>query len=180
MLLKPSNHSFQRSAQPKKRSQGAQTSHSLQNLVFLPEDASAQDAAAPPNTLSHHPDAGSLSTVIAHPGTRSLSVKGAAVDAPKMRPALDLKSLTQIENRAVGSLLGCMCGDALGAAVEGWDAKQIAERFPEGMVDLIDTSRGYVHQRSRCISWFAGVYCMHDAPPHARHVRVHASWKEWT
>ncbi len=60
---------------------------------------------------------------------------------PQAQP-LNLNRLSPLENRAVGSLLGCMAGDVLGAGVEGWDAADIAARFPRGFSEFLDTQRG--------------------------------------
>ena len=46
------------------------------------------------------------------------------------------------EDRCVGSLLGTACGDILGAAVEGWSARSIRERFGQ-VRDFVDTVRGF-------------------------------------
>ena len=41
-------------------------------------------------------------------------------------------------DRCVGALLGVMAGDVLGAAVEGWSAQMIREKYgPDGLVDFL-------------------------------------------
>lgn len=46
--------------------------------------------------------------------------------------------------RVKGCLLGGMCGDVLGAAVEGWSPERIARSFPKGCSEfVVDTDRGY-------------------------------------
>jgi poly(ADP-ribose) glycohydrolase ARH3 len=46
------------------------------------------------------------------------------------------------EDRCTGCLLGTACGDILGAAVEGWSAAEIRERFGE-IRDFLPSSRGF-------------------------------------
>lgn len=36
-------------------------------------------------------------------------------------------------DRATGALLGVVVGDVLGAAVEGWEAREVARKFPRGL-----------------------------------------------
>jgi hypothetical protein len=50
--------------------------------------------------------------------------------------------LTGLQSKAVGILMGCMVGDVLGAAVEGWTVEQLLHAFPHGLTDLQPTSRG--------------------------------------
>lgn len=45
--------------------------------------------------------------------------------------------------KAIGAILGCMCGDVLGACVEGWPAEKIRAAFPKGLRDFQDHSRGF-------------------------------------
>ena len=55
-----------------------------------------------------------------------------------------IMSATELSHgsRVVGVLIGSMCGDVLGAGVEGWDANKILKRFPKGLVDFLRTDRG--------------------------------------
>lgn len=52
------------------------------------------------------------------------------------------KTETTFEDRCSGCLLGTACGDILGAAVEGWPAAEIRERFGE-LRDFTDSGRGF-------------------------------------
>jgi hypothetical protein len=49
---------------------------------------------------------------------------------------------TSYEQSVMGSVLGAMCGDALGASVEGWTAETIQSAFPGGLMTFQDTERG--------------------------------------
>jgi hypothetical protein len=49
---------------------------------------------------------------------------------------------TSYEQRVLGSVLGAMCGDALGASVEGWTAERIQSAFPQGLRAFQDSERG--------------------------------------
>ena len=55
-----------------------------------------------------------------------------------------IMSATELSHgsRVVGVLIGSMCGDVLGAGVEGWRANKILKRFPKGLVDFLRTQRG--------------------------------------
>jgi cobalamin synthase len=64
------------------------------------------------------------------PPTAALSTPAAASIAP------------QYADRVTGCLLGGMCGDVLGAAVEGWDAGAVLASCPDGCTDFLDTPRG--------------------------------------
>lgn len=46
------------------------------------------------------------------------------------------------QDRCLGSLLGTVCGDILGAAVEGWPASAIGRQFGQ-LRDFLDTERGF-------------------------------------
>jgi len=46
------------------------------------------------------------------------------------------------EDRCIGCLLGTACGDILGAAVEGWSAMDIRQRYGQ-LRDFLDTDRGF-------------------------------------
>lgn len=48
------------------------------------------------------------------------------------------------EDRVIGCFLGALCGDVLGAAVEGWNAQRVKSTFEKGITEFQDTSRGYV------------------------------------
>jgi poly(ADP-ribose) glycohydrolase ARH3 len=39
-------------------------------------------------------------------------------------------------------MLGKMCGDVLGAAVEGWEHERVLAEYPDGMTRFRDTDRG--------------------------------------
>lgn len=45
-------------------------------------------------------------------------------------------------DRVVGCFLTALCGDALGAAVEGWSPSQVREAFPNGLTDYQDCRLG--------------------------------------
>ena len=47
------------------------------------------------------------------------------------------------DDRIIGSLLGGMCGDILGAAVEGLSYARITYYFPNGMTEFQHTNRGF-------------------------------------
>lgn len=47
------------------------------------------------------------------------------------------------EQRVIGSVLGAMCGDALGASVEGWTPERMSSAFPDGLRTFQETERGY-------------------------------------
>lgn len=44
--------------------------------------------------------------------------------------------------RVIGSLMGKMCGDVLGAAVEGWSPDMICSRHQAGLTEFQSTERG--------------------------------------
>lgn len=46
------------------------------------------------------------------------------------------------EQRVIGSVLGAMCGDALGASVEGWTPERMSSAFPDGLRTFQETERG--------------------------------------
>jgi len=46
------------------------------------------------------------------------------------------------EDRSIGCLLGAACGDILGAAVEGWSAREIERRYGR-LRGFLDTDRGF-------------------------------------
>jgi ADP-ribosylglycohydrolase len=66
-------------------------------------------------------------------------------DESKKLDTLDLE-LRSIEDKSVGCLLGCMFGDAIGAAVEGHLAKDIREEFPLGLTRYVPRSHMGVYQ----------------------------------
>ena len=66
----------------------------------------------------------------------SVASGAAAIAAP------DRRCLSGVADRAAGALLGKMCGDVLGAAVEGWNSFRMQDQFPNGLVDFQRTSRG--------------------------------------
>lgn len=41
-----------------------------------------------------------------------------------------------------GSLLAKMCGDVLGASVEGWSPERLLETHPDGLTEFQQTVRG--------------------------------------
>lgn len=47
-------------------------------------------------------------------------------------------------SRVVGAMLGKMCGDVLGASVEGWDISKLQKDFPDGLTEFQQTERGWV------------------------------------
>jgi hypothetical protein len=49
---------------------------------------------------------------------------------------------TSYQQRVLGSVLGAMCGDALGASVEGWSAERIQSAFPGGLRTFQHSERG--------------------------------------
>jgi ADP-ribosylglycohydrolase len=46
------------------------------------------------------------------------------------------------EQRVLGSVLGAMCGDVLGAAVEGWTPERMESAFPDGLKTFQETEPG--------------------------------------
>lgn len=46
------------------------------------------------------------------------------------------------EDRVVGSFLGALCGDVLGASVEGWTPERIAGKYKKGLTEFQKTERG--------------------------------------
>ncbi|KAF6259861.1 ADP-ribosylation/Crystallin J1 [Scenedesmus sp. NREL 46B-D3] len=50
---------------------------------------------------------------------------------------------TSYEERVIGSVLGAMCGDTLGASVEGWSAERIQSACSDGLKTFQKTERGY-------------------------------------
>jgi len=48
-----------------------------------------------------------------------------------------------MEARSIGAVLGCMCGDVLGACVEGWPAEKIHAIFPKGLQHFQHHERGF-------------------------------------
>lgn len=48
-----------------------------------------------------------------------------------------------VQKKAIGTLLGCMCGDVLGACVEGWSADRIHITYPKGLTNFQQHYRGY-------------------------------------
>lgn len=52
-------------------------------------------------------------------------------------------SNTNIHTRSIGALLGCMCGDILGACVEGWPAEKIDKAYPKGLSSYQEHARGF-------------------------------------
>lgn len=54
-----------------------------------------------------------------------------------------MTNMTTTTNKSIGALLGVMCGDVLGASVEGWSSPRICQTFPEGLVHFQPSVRGY-------------------------------------
>jgi ADP-ribosylglycohydrolase len=56
-------------------------------------------------------------------------------------------------DKAVGCILAALCGDALGAAVEGWTAYRVQKDFPNGLTHFQECRMGrgcYTGVLDRC------------------------------
>lgn len=61
-----------------------------------------------------------------------------------------LKPASDLEDRCMGSILSCMIGDVLGAAVEGWSCPLIKKRYPDGIKDFLSAKHmGIYHLEPR-------------------------------
>ncbi|GIL49818.1 hypothetical protein Vafri_6130, partial [Volvox africanus] len=52
-------------------------------------------------------------------------------------------ALSGYSDRVAGCILGKMCGDVLGAGVEGWSPQDIQLSNPDGLTDFLNTERGF-------------------------------------
>lgn len=72
-------------------------------------------------------------------------MEATAAAAARGREAADAAPLTLLSppyaDRVRGALLGAFCGDALGAAVEGWTAEQVAAEHEEGACRALRSRR---------------------------------------
>ncbi|GLC57331.1 hypothetical protein PLESTB_001212700 [Pleodorina starrii] len=73
------------------------------------------------------------------PSPSDSATSATAAAFPQIPPAL----ASGYPNRVAGCLLGKMCGDVLGAAVEGWAAEDIQLSNPDGLTDFLQTERGF-------------------------------------
>ncbi|GLI62970.1 hypothetical protein VaNZ11_005827, partial [Volvox africanus] len=56
---------------------------------------------------------------------------------------LSKSALQGYPERAAGCILGKMCGDVLGAGVEGWSPQDVQLSNPDGLTDFLNTERGF-------------------------------------
>lgn len=72
----------------------------------------------------------------------SSSKKKAQQQAAAPFDAASVYGLTGHTARCAGALLGKMCGDVLGASVEGWSPEDILLRYKDGLTLYQPTTRG--------------------------------------
>eukprot|EP00882_Tetradesmus_deserticola_P023225 GHRQ01025270.1.p1 GENE.GHRQ01025270.1~~GHRQ01025270.1.p1 ORF type:complete len:279 (+),score=94.85 GHRQ01025270.1:162-998(+) len=87
--------------------------------------------AGPASTTAPPPEAPSAGTPAAAVSTAALSAADSA--AAVADPCLNLAG---VQARAVGALLGAMCGNALGAQVEPEKQYRLTRLFPDGLQDM--------------------------------------------